>query len=124
MSTRHVEFEIVDGENALALISQLTDLARGHTGPRFKIKIRRIGINYNGGRLHGRHFYTHIEFGVNITGLATTDGVAWEIGGNVDDELLAQQPWLNEVLKRGGFTSIFDGVYDTNKRSGYIRFNG
>ena len=122
MSTRYVEFEIVDGENALALISQLLDLVRGHTGPRFKIKIRRTGFNFNGGRLHGRQYHEHREFGVNITGLTTTDGDAWEIHGNLDDELLAEQLWLKEILVQGDYMALFEGTYDVNKRNGYIRF--
>lgn len=113
----YVQLDILDGENALAMLGQLIDLARGHPGPHFKIKVVDAGFIFLHGPVH--------EIGVNITGLKAISGDEWELEGNLDENLLeeSENEWLRSLLEDGGLSPMFGGVYYTNKRNGYICFS-
>lgn len=119
-----LSLEIVDGENVLALLAQLADLARRHTGPRFGVKVEYYGET--GDVIMGIPQRDRItaEIGLNITGLSndSTDGEFWEIEGNIDDDFLVepQNRWLSRLLSRRGAEPLFSGDYDTNKRRGKL----
>ncbi len=122
---KHIQLRILDGENALAMLAQLTDLVRGHTGPRFKIKVVGESMHVPDHSMDTVLWLTEHEIGINIMGLRTVDGDEWEIKGNLDDDFLmeSKHKWLRIILEEGDLLPVFDGVYDPSKRNGYIRFS-
>ena len=125
-ASKYFQLEILDGENALALLAQLTDRARGHIGPRFKVKVRLESLDGFEYSLGDNAMTTEHEIGIEIMGLKTTDGDAWEISGGLGEDFLVQDQklmWLWQLLSDGDLIELFEGIYDTNKRKGYIRFS-
>ncbi len=126
MSTqkKHIQLRTIDGEDALAMLAQLTDLVRGHTGPRFKIRV--IGESMSGfaNTMDPALWLTEHEIGINIMGLKTYDGEEWVIEGTLDDDLLVKpkHKWLRLILEEADLVPVFEGVYNVHKRTGYIRF--
>lgn len=136
MSTKpRFELEIIDGENMLALFGQLIDKARGYedNGEPFKVIVRHSRHVPGGGRGSDRNrmVHTKTEIGLHVYGIEIGDPAEIAVmSGHIvaqdyykREGLVDPYPrWLRSAMEDHGAMTVFEGFYNTNKRTGFLKF--
>jgi hypothetical protein len=114
-----LELRIIEVE---VLLAQLFDLARGLPGRHFRINAKYTYLT--GEVCMGINMYDHISGNVivKLNGLPSFNEGLWEFKGTLDDEALAVNRWLVDLLSDNDVSSNFHGVYDIKKQVGSLCF--
>lgn len=119
--------DIIDGENALALLGQLIDIARGaddHNRMPFKVTVRHDEI-LNEGMSTERTLHQEAEINLWVFAVGMADPSCIEIRGFIPDDMLNASrglKWLGRLLRENHALPWFSGDYDVRERTGVLQF--
>lgn len=126
-----LQLAIVDGENMLALLSQLSDIARGISGQHRERRPFKVTVSHElhvpgGGRGSNRKRMVSMkaEIGIYVHSIKMNDPLICWIEGRLQRKYGSDEPeWLRRLIDETGSLRTFSGHYNPSNRQGALKLS-